>query len=130
MRLILAAALAAALGGLSVSAALAQDMGPAKVAQTAAGPVFTDANGMTLYTYNRDMVGYSNCNDACVAKWTPLIAAADAKTSGDWTIIVRDDGKHQWAYKGKALYDYSKDAKPGDATGDNADGGKWHVAKP
>lgn len=130
MRPILLAAAAAALIGLGVSPALAQNTGPAKVGQTTAGPALTDAQGMTLYTFNRDMTGYSNCNAQCAAAWPPLLAAADAKADGDWTIIPRDDGKRQWAFKGKALYAWSKDAKPGDATGDGADNGKWHVAKP
>jgi predicted lipoprotein with Yx(FWY)xxD motif len=29
-----------------------------------------------------------------------------------------------------ALYTWLKDTKPGDTTGENADSGKWHVAKP
>jgi predicted lipoprotein with Yx(FWY)xxD motif len=48
--------------------------------------------------------------------------------SGDWTVIVRDDGGKQWAYKGKPLYTWSKDAKPGDKTGDGVNS-VWHVAK-
>ncbi|MBS0411377.1 MAG: hypothetical protein JSR86_15780 [Proteobacteria bacterium] len=123
------AAIALALGA-AATPALAQDAGPAKVGQTSAGPTLTTPDGMTLYTYTRDMVGYSNCNGPCATAWPPLAAAADAKAAGDWTVIVRDDGKHQWAFKGKALYTFSKDAKAGDATGEGADNGKWHVAKP
>ncbi|MFI4976756.1 MAG: hypothetical protein ACHP84_19665 [Caulobacterales bacterium] len=130
MRPMLVAVLAAAIAGFGMSAAVAQDAGPAKVAQTSLGPTLTDASGMTLYTYTRDMTGFSNCNDQCAAAWPPLAAAADAKANGDWTIIVRDDGKKQWAYKGRALYTWSKDFKPGDTTGDGGDNGKWRTAKP
>ena len=129
MRPMLVAVLAAAIACFGLSMASAQDAGPAKIGQTSAGPTLTDANGMTLYTYSRDMTGYSNCNGACATAWPPFSAAADAKASDDWTIIVRDDGKRQWAYKGMALYAWSKDAKPGDVSGDGA-GGKWHIAKP
>lgn len=122
--------LAAAIFGLGLAGAVAQEMGPAKVGQTSLGPVLTDAKGMTLYTYNRDMPGFSNCNAACAQNWPALIVAAGAKASGDWSVIARDDGKKQWAYKGKALYLWSKDAKPGDTGGDGAAKGKWHVAKP
>ena len=38
--------------------------------------------------------------------------------AGDYTIITRDDGAKQWAYKGKPLYLWIKDSKPGDRTGD------------
>lgn len=121
---------AAAIVGLGLSSAVAQDMGPAKVGQTSLGSVLADANGMTLYTYARDMPGFSNCNGTCAQNWPPLIAPAGAKASGDWSIVTRDDGKLQWAYKGKALYSWSKDAKPGDTSGDGAAKGKWHAAKP
>ena len=33
-----------------------------------------------------------------------LLATADSKASGDCTIITRDDGGKQWAYKGKPLH--------------------------
>lgn len=56
------------------------------------------------------------------------MAGTDAKASGDWSIVTRDDGGKQWAYKGKPLYVYSKDGKPGDKTGDNFNN-VWHVAK-
>ena len=42
--------------------------------------------------------------------------------------MVRDDGGKQWAYKGKPLYTWSKDAKAGDKTGDDVNN-IWHVAK-
>ena len=34
------------------------------------------------------------------------------------SIVTRDDGKKQWAMKGKPLYYWSKDAKAGDKTGE------------
>ncbi len=48
---------------------------------------------------------------------------------GDWTIIDRTDGTKQWAYKGKPLYTFVQDKKPGDMTGDGKANGAWHVAK-
>ena len=55
-------------------------------------------------------------------------AGSDAKASGDWSVITRDDGSKQWAYKGKPLYSWAKDQKPGDMTGDGFNG-IWHVVK-
>jgi Uncharacterized protein conserved in bacteria len=60
-----------------------------------------------------------------------LAAAAghgDGKASGDWTIVARDDGSKQWAFKGKPVYKYSKDTKPGAMTGDGFNG-VWHAVK-
>jgi predicted lipoprotein with Yx(FWY)xxD motif len=83
---------------------------------------------MTLYVFDKDAGGKSACNGPCAANWPPLMVVGDAAGSGDWTIVVRDDGGKQWAYKGKPLYLWSKDAKPGDKTGDNVNS-VWHVAK-
>ena len=43
--------------------------------------------------------------------------------------LARDDGSKQWAYKGKPLYTWVKDAKPGDRTGDGFNNA-WRVARP
>ncbi|MBB2486137.1 hypothetical protein H5407_13015 [Mitsuaria sp. WAJ17] len=87
------------------------------------------ANGMTLYTFDKDSAGKSTCNGPCTANWPPLMAAADAKAGGDWTVITRDDGSRQWAYKSKPLYYWAKDQKPGDRTGDGFNK-VWHLATP
>jgi predicted lipoprotein with Yx(FWY)xxD motif len=68
------------------------------------------------------------CNGPCAANWPPLMAGADAKASGDWAIVTRDDGAKQWAYKGKPVYLWAKDQKPGDKTGDGFNS-VWHVVK-
>lgn len=87
----------------------------------------TDGKGMTLYTFDKDAGGKSACNGGCATNWPPLSATADAKADGDWTVIARDDGSKQWAFKGKPLYRWAKDQKPGDKTGDNVNNA-WHVA--
>jgi predicted lipoprotein with Yx(FWY)xxD motif len=92
--------------------------------------VLADGTMMTLYTFSKDTPGVSNCNDNCAKNWPPLVAAPDAKPMGDWTIITRADGSKQWAYKGMPLYKWSKDAKPGDATGDGMGQGAWKTAAP
>ena len=88
----------------------------------------TDAKGMTLYTFGKDQPGVSNCNDNCAKNWPPLMAAADAKPMGEWTIVTRADGSKQWAYKGMPLYLWIKDTKPGDNTGNGV--GVWKTAIP
>jgi len=93
--------------------------------------VLTGANGMTLYTFDKDVAGSSKsiCNGACATNWPPLMATETDPPSGDFTVITRDDGKKQWAFKGKPLYFWSKDSKPGDKTGDGFNQ-VWQVAKP
>jgi predicted lipoprotein with Yx(FWY)xxD motif len=92
--------------------------------------VMVNAGGMTLYTFDKDPAGAgkSVCNAKCAGLWPPLFAAADGKGGGDFSIISRDDGHKQWAYRGKPLYLWSKDQKPGDRTGDGFNG-VWHVVK-
>ena len=114
---------ALALGTVTV---LAAGMEPAKMGQTSKGKAWVDLKGMTLYTFDKDVAGKSNCNDKCATAWPPLAVAADGKAAGDWTIVVRDDGSKQWAYEGKPLYTWMTDKKPGDATGDGVNG--FHVA--
>jgi predicted lipoprotein with Yx(FWY)xxD motif len=111
-------------------AAACAGMARAQPAKLAAG-VFVGANGMTLYTFDRDAAGSgkSVCNGPCATNWPPLMAAADAKADGDWSVVTRDDGARQWAYKGKPVYYWSKDQKPGDRTGEGFNG-VWHTATP
>lgn len=93
--------------------------------------VLTGTNGMTLYTFDKDEVGSAKslCNGPCATNWPPLMAAETDQASGDFTVISRDDGKKQWALKGKPLYFWNKDSKPGDKTGDGFNK-LWHVARP
>ena len=102
---------------------------PAKVADTSKGKVWVDAKGMTLYTYDKDSSGKSTCSGQCAQLWPPHFVDGDAKASGDWTIVSRGDGKKQWAYKGKPLYLWKDDKKPGDITGDGVNN-VWRLAKP
>jgi len=90
---------------------------------------FTDAGGLTLYTYAADSTpGQSTCTGDCAMSWPALAAPADARPAGDWSVVARADGAKQWAYKGKPLYRSAKDNAPGDASGKGADGGQWQLA--
>jgi predicted lipoprotein with Yx(FWY)xxD motif len=93
--------------------------------------VLVGPNKMTLYTFDKDVAGSgkSTCNGPCATNWPPLMAAESDKPSGDYTLVTRDDGSKQWAMKGKPLYYWSKDTKPGDKTGDGVNQ-VWQVAKP
>ncbi|EXL09109.1 COG4315 family predicted lipoprotein [Aquamicrobium defluvii] len=99
-----------------------------KEAEAGGAKIYTDTNGMTLYTYDRDGDGVSNCYDTCATNWPPLPAAADAQPQGDWTIVERTDGSRMWAYEGKPVYTFARDQKPGDTTGDGVND-VWHIVK-
>ena len=95
------------------------------------GGILTSQQGMTLYVFDKDVAnsGKSACNGPCATNWPPLMAAEGALPSGDYSIVMRDDGSRQWAVKGKPLYLWIKDQKPGDTTGDGVNQ-IWRVAKP
>ena len=59
-----------------------------------------------LYTYDRDGSLVSRCIEGCASAWPPLLATIGkvGEKVGDWTIIARDDGRPQWAYKGHPAY--------------------------
>ena len=52
------------------------------------GGVLTDSNGMTLYTFDKDMNGKSACNGGCAKNWPPLAASNEAMASGDYSIAT------------------------------------------
>jgi predicted lipoprotein with Yx(FWY)xxD motif len=98
---------------------------------TVADGVYVGPNGMTLYTFDRDVMGAgkSVCNGPCATNWPPLMASAADSGRGDWTIVTRDDGSRQWAYRGKPVYYWAKDTKPGDRTGDGVNNA-WRLVRP
>jgi predicted lipoprotein with Yx(FWY)xxD motif len=93
--------------------------------------VLVGVTGMTLYTFDKDTAGSgkSVCNGPCATNWPPFKAEAGAVPAGDYSIVTRDDGSQQWAYKGKPLYFWIKDQKAGDKTGDGFNK-VWQTAKP
>lgn len=93
--------------------------------------MLTDAGGMTLYTFDKDMAGSgsSACVDKCAANWPAFKAQTSDQASGDYSVITRTDGALQWTFKGKPLYRWIKDQKPGEHGGDGVNN-IWHIARP
>ena len=103
------------------------------VAQAAwAGPtathngIMTDASGNTLYTFDKDEPGRSNCAGDCLKKWPAFIAKPEARETGDFSLIERTYGGRQWVFKGKPMYYFAGDQAPGQRNGEGI-GGVWHV---
>ncbi len=123
----LAKSVLAAIAGLALASASLAVIAQPKVMNG----VLTDSSGLTLYFFDNDATvpGKSACTGVCLNMWTPLLAEPGAKAAGEYSLITRDDGKRQWAYKGKPLYRWYNDKKPGDQDGDGLRR-VWHVAKP
>lgn len=121
------ATIALALAGALLGACSTMGKAPAM----ASDGVLTGPNGMTLYTFDKDAAGSgkSVCNGPCANNWPPFMASGTDSAQGDYTIVTRDDGSKQWAWKGKPLYYWVKDAKPGDKSGDGFNK-VWQTAKP
>ena len=84
---------------------------------------------MSLYTYDGDQSGVSNCNDECATNWIPAVLDARTGLGENYSLIKRADGKMQAAFRGMPLYLYSEDRMPGDINGDGVDS-VWHLARP
>jgi predicted lipoprotein with Yx(FWY)xxD motif len=105
------------------------------VANGSGGDAFlVGPTGLTLYTFDNDTEGVSNCSGQCLVNWPALTTPANLPPMGDGAggvlaTITRDDGTVQVTYDGLPLYYYVGDAVPGDKTGDGV-GGVWHIATP
>jgi predicted lipoprotein with Yx(FWY)xxD motif len=124
------------------------------------GPVFVDAEGLTLYQWPLNSLrngqageqkgGRPVCEDTkqtvntglmspyppglllpdldtrptCTQVWPPVIAAADAKTVGEWGLVERSDGRKQWTFEGGPVYRSALDTKPGQVNGGSRRGGR------
>ena len=111
--------------------ALAAALAHAEVPVKAVDGVLVNSGGMTVYTFDKDAAGSgkSVCNGPCAKLWPPVMAAADGRAEGNWSVVTRDDGARQWAYKGKPVYYWAKDTKAGDRTGDGFNN-VWRLARP
>jgi predicted lipoprotein with Yx(FWY)xxD motif len=96
--------------------------------QMASNTMMTTSTGMTVYTYDKDVQGQSNCYATCANYWPPVMAQPGERASGDMSIIRRNDGSLQWARNGMPLYTFAKDTMQGDMKGDNFHQ-DWHVVR-
>ncbi len=74
------------------------------------GRGLVDGIGMTIYAFNGDAnKDKAGCKTPCVSPWKPVVSPQLSLPVGDFTVVVRNDGINQWAYKGAALYTYEGD---------------------
>lgn len=107
---------------------LNSDYVPNFMASTSVGRVMTTPQGATLYTFDKDQIGKSNCYAGCATQWPPMIAGGGSQPYGRMSLVSRDDGQWQWAYDGKPLYTYAEDEMFGDVKGEDV-GSLWHVVR-
>lgn len=113
------------------------DGGPAtlKMSSSSHGRFLVDAQGHSLYLFQKDEGGESYCTGACAAVWPPLETAAmpHAGTGVDSAAlgtIKRSDGDMQVTYHGHPLYYYAADASTaGKTKGEDAVqfGSGWYL---
>lgn len=95
---------------------------------TGIGEYLADGSGRTLYTYDGDNPGASNCTGSCLSAWPAYTAKSSSALPANVSTIKRsDDDTNQYTYKNMPLYYFSSDTT-GKITGDGVE--SFHVAKP
>jgi predicted lipoprotein with Yx(FWY)xxD motif len=90
---------------------------------------------MTLYTFDNDEMGVSNCVDNCATNWPPLVVecaddlVAGVNIIGAVDVTERADDSLQVTYNGMPLYYFHEDVARGDMVGDGR-GDVWHIVTP
>jgi predicted lipoprotein with Yx(FWY)xxD motif len=134
----LAVLAAVALGALS-AAALAG--GPAPSVKTSVNKklsetIVVNPAGRTLYALSPETTHHLLCREAyCLELWPPLILRHGVKlregrgVHGKLGLLRRSGGRMQITLRGKPLYLYWEDHRPGDARGEGLQsfGGTWHA---
>ena len=94
------------------------------------GTALVSLEGLTLYAFDENparAVLRCRVNSNCAQSWRPYEAGAIANPAGDFTVIARQDGITQWAYRSAPLYLFDGDRKPGEVKGVGVDD-RFHVA--
>lgn len=94
--------------------------------------VLTTLKGKTLYSLSVETKGKFTCTGTCLASWKPLLVPSGVKPRGPVKLgtVKRPNGKTQVTFKGRPLYSFNGDTKPGEANGEGIkDVGTWHAAK-
>jgi predicted lipoprotein with Yx(FWY)xxD motif len=129
----------AAIAGLAIAAAAATaaphaaSTATVTVRTTKLGRILVDAQGRTLYLFEKDKGGKSACSGACAKAWPPLMTSGKPKASGGANARMlgtthRASGT-QVTYDGHPLYRFAGDAKAGQTNGEGstAFGASWYV---
>ena len=106
-----------------------------KTANSAAGQIIVDKNGMSVYFFTKDVKdsGKSACTDACTTAWPAVTTKSDSPSvegvSGTIGTISAADGSKQITINGMPVYYYAKDKKAGDVLGQGVNN-SWYLVSP
>jgi predicted lipoprotein with Yx(FWY)xxD motif len=108
-----------------------------KAVSSPLGTILVDSDGKTLYLFEADRGGMSNCDGGCAAVWPPVTTGGKASAgsgvaSGMLGTTMRADGTSEVTYGGHPLYWYAGDTKAGDTNGEGLTdfGGAWYAVSP
>ncbi|CAA9531245.1 MAG: hypothetical protein AVDCRST_MAG79-941 [uncultured Thermoleophilia bacterium] len=101
------------------------------------GRIVVDRKGLTLYAFTRDGRGRSRCYGACARAWPPLLTEQRPRAGrGVRGALLgttgRRDGTRQVTYRGRPLYYYVRERRPGQIFCQNVVGfgGTWLLVSP
>lgn len=101
------------------------------------GAIVVDADGFTMYRFDKDTANpsKSNCVGDCLKTWPPAIVttenlAVDGIRQELVSTITRGDGTKQLTIAGWPIYGYSGDKAAGDTTGHGLSNGAWAAVTP
>ena len=116
---------------ISAGSSLADSHGNEFVhSRSSSGQVFMMyQNHMSLYTYEHDDMGVSNCYGECAVTWPPALLPAETVLGDNYSLVERSDGAMQAAFKGQPLYLSVLDKNVGETNGDGI-GGVWFLGRP
>ena len=117
-----AAASEAAPSAAASAAASASTGATIALKTTSLGTIIVDAQGRTLYKFDKDTAGTSTCYDQCAANWPALVAtgtptAGTGLDASKLTTVDRTDGTKQVKYGEFPLYYFAADKAAGDTNG-------------
>lgn len=95
-----------------------------QVISSTTGRLLVNDEEYSVYKWDGDEPGVSNCVQDCLDNWTPVSAPQLAASSGDWTVIKHPSGINQWAFRGNPLYTHDNDTRPRSFGG--SDVPEWH----
>ncbi|MFT5707935.1 MAG: putative lipoprotein with Yx(FWY)xxD motif [Oceanospirillaceae bacterium] len=95
------------------------------VVKISAGEVLANSKGLTVYTFDKDKQGVSECYGTCASKWPPVLAVSSF-SKGKFSTSQRTDGSNQVRHNNKPLYLWVGDKNPGETNGDNIKN-LWHI---